>query len=66
MNGCANAAVAANTRFVATRDFLRKPEDSPNPGHGHHWFGNGESYLLIGDALGRAMGELVAAREQAR
>ena len=65
-NGCANAAVAANTRFVATREFLRKPEDSPNSGHGHHWFGNGESYLLIGDALGRAMGELVVAREQAR
>jgi hypothetical protein len=31
--------------FVATRDFVRKPEDSPNPGHGHghHEFGNAET-----------------------
>ena len=41
--------------FVPTRAFLRKPEDSPNTGHGHHWFGNAESYFLIGDAMGRAM-----------
>lgn len=41
--------------FVPTRTFLRKPEDSPNTGHGHHWFGNAESYFLIGDAMGRAM-----------
>ena len=61
-NGCARREVATGTRFVATRQFLRKPEDSPNSGHGHHWFGNGESYLLIGDALGCAMVELVQAR----
>ena len=29
-------------------------EMSPNPGHGHHGFGNAESYFLVGDALGRA------------
>jgi len=57
----AQAAVAARpefaetVRFVATRDFVRLPEDSPNPGHGHHEFGNAETYLLVGDALGRAM-----------
>lgn len=57
----AQAAVAARpefaetVRFVATRDFVRRPEDSPNPGHGHHEFGNAETYLLVGDALGRAM-----------
>lgn len=61
-NGCAHQDVANGTRFVATRQFLRKPEDSPNKGHGHHWFGNGESYLRIGDALGRAAAELVEAR----
>jgi hypothetical protein len=49
-------------RFVPTGDFLRRAEDSPNTGHGHHWFGNGESYLRIGDALGAAMGELVDQR----
>ena len=29
-------------------------EVTPNVGHGHHWFGNAESYFLIGDVLGRA------------
>ncbi|MCH2161116.1 MAG: sialate O-acetylesterase [Phycisphaerales bacterium] len=41
--------------YVPTRAFLRKPEDSPNTGHGHHWFGNAESYLRAGDAMGQAM-----------
>ncbi len=64
--GCEDAKVAAGTRFVATRQFLRKPEDSPNQGHGHHWYGNAESYLRIGDALGRATEELVLAHDAAR
>jgi hypothetical protein len=41
--------------FVTTRDFVRKPEDSPNPGHGHHEFGNAETYFLVGDALGKGI-----------
>jgi len=61
--GCEDPKVAANTQFVATRRFLRKPEGSPNTGHGHHWYGNGGSYLEIGWALGGAMADLVAARE---
>ena len=44
--------------YVPTREFLRKPEDSPNQGHGHHWFGNAESYLRCGAAMGNAMVEL--------
>lgn len=40
--------------FVPTREFVRKPEDSPNPSHGHHEFGNAETYFLVGDALGKA------------
>jgi hypothetical protein len=44
---------AGNVAFVPTRDFVRKPEDSPNPGHGHHEFGNAETYLLVGEALAR-------------
>jgi len=48
-----------NALFVRTRDFLRPPELSPNPSHGHHWFGNAESYFLIGDALGEAMKTLL-------
>lgn len=46
---------AGNVTFVATRDFVRKPEDSPHPGHGHHEFGNAETYFLVGDALGKGM-----------
>jgi hypothetical protein len=45
--------------FVKTTDFARPAEQSPNRGHGHHWFGNAESYFLIGDALGKAMKELI-------
>lgn len=48
-----------NARFVETQDFARPAEMSPNPGHGHHWFGNAESYFLIADALGKAMLELL-------
>lgn len=59
---CEDPRTGPFVRFVPTRDFLRRPEDSPNPGHGHHWYGNGESYLRIGDALGEALGELVDAR----
>ncbi|MDB4534255.1 sialate O-acetylesterase [Vicingaceae bacterium] len=44
-----------NVRFVKTTDFARPKEESPNVGHGHHWFGNAESYFLIGDALGKEM-----------
>lgn len=40
--------------FVETASFARPKELSPNVGHGHHWFGNAESYFLIGDALGHA------------
>lgn len=36
--------------FVETHDFVRRPEDSPNPTHGHHEFGNAETYFLVGDA----------------
>ena len=47
--------------FVETHDFVRKPEDSPNPGHGHHEFGNAETYFLVGDALGKGMVKLLDA-----
>ena len=53
------ARIPPPSAFVETRAFLRKPEDSPNQGHGHHWFGNAESYALVGEALGLAMRELL-------
>ena len=62
----AQAAAAARPEFkgsvvfVETTGFARPREQSPNVGHGHHWFGNAESYFLIGDALGRAMTERLA------
>lgn len=45
--------------FVETQEFARPAELSPNVGHGHHWFGNSESYFLIGHALGEAMKKLM-------
>lgn len=47
--------------FVETHDFVRKPEDSPNPGHGHHEFGNAETYFLVGNALAEGMKKLLRA-----
>ena len=51
-----------NVLFVETHEFVRKPEDSPNPGHGHHEFGNAETYLLVGDALGKGMRQLLTSK----
>ena len=45
--------------FVKTAAFLRPAKESPNTGHGHHWFGNAESYFLIGHAMGEAMKKLL-------
>ena len=48
-----------NAVFIKTTDFARPPELSPNPGHGHHWSGNAESYFLIGEAAGEGMKSLL-------
>jgi len=53
------AEFKGNVLFVPTRDFVREAEDSPNPGHGHHEFGNAETYFLVGDALGKGMVKLL-------
>jgi hypothetical protein len=64
----AQAAAAArkgfegNVLFVETHDFVRDPKDSPHPGHGHHEYGNAETYFLVGDALGKGMKKLLPAR----
>lgn len=49
----------ANAIFVRTSSFARPSELSPNTTHGHHWFGNAESYFLIGDALADGMQKLL-------
>jgi len=67
----AQAAAAArpelegNVKFVSTTDFARPANESPNTGHGHHWFGNAESYFLIGNALGEAMAVLSTQKSRA-
>lgn len=53
-----------NAVFVETHTFARDKELSPNTGHGHHWFGNAESYFLIGDALGKATLKLIEADQR--
>jgi hypothetical protein len=61
----AQAATAARPEwngtvaFVSTTEFARPANESPNTGHAHHWFGNAESYFLIGDALGKAAIKLI-------
>jgi lysophospholipase L1-like esterase len=66
----AQADVAAmkirNVAFVKTSQFARRAEDSPNQGHGHHWFGNAESYFLVGDSLGQAMLKLTQLDDRKR
>ncbi|MDY3563066.1 hypothetical protein R5W23_004565 [Gemmata sp. JC673] len=49
-----------NVTFVSTRAFVRPAKESPNPGHGHHEFGNAETGVLVGGALGQGMVRLLA------
>ena len=44
-----------NAVFVKTSQCARPADMSPNVSHGHHWFGNAESYFLVGEALGQGM-----------
>ena len=63
----AQAAVAAypefrkNVRFVLTHDFVRTEQESPTAA-GYHEFNNGETYFLIGNALGEGMAQLLRLR----
>jgi len=49
----------ATVKFVPTHDFVRAEKDSPSD-QTYHEFQNGETYFLVGDALGRAMQQLIA------
>jgi alpha-galactosidase len=46
---------------VETRDFFRPREESPS-GQGYHWNGNAETYCLIGEAMAKALLEVVRAK----
>jgi len=61
----ARPELAGSVTFVSTSAFARPADESPNRTHGHHWFGNAESYFLIGNALGEGMAELLAGQEGA-
>ncbi|MCA9246847.1 MAG: hypothetical protein KDA42_07015 [Planctomycetales bacterium] len=43
-----------NVKTVEIRDFWRKAEDSPR-NQGYHYNQNAETYMLVGEALGKAM-----------
>ncbi len=47
-----------NVKTVETRDFWREPEVSPR-NQDFHYNGNAETYMLVGEALGRGMVELL-------
>lgn len=54
-----------NTVFVETHNFVRPAAESPNPGHGHHEFGNAETGILVGNALAQGMLSLVQKKTRA-
>jgi alpha-galactosidase len=57
-DAAARPEFAGTVKFVETHDFVRAEKDSPT-GEGYHEFKNGETYILIGDAFGKAMKELL-------
>lgn len=63
-SAAARPELKGNALFVPTRNFVRPAKESPNPTHGHHEFGNAETYILVGDALGKGMLELLAAQSK--
>ena len=50
-----------NVKTVETRDFWRDAEVSPR-NQGFHYNQNGETYMLVGEAMGRGMLELLNAK----
>jgi len=55
---------AGNVLTVDTRDFWRGKEVSPNQRQDYHYFRNAETYMLVGDALGRGMVNLIDKRNK--
>jgi hypothetical protein len=58
-DGVAGIEPIGSAALVETTQYARPKELSPNTTHGHHWFGNAESYYLCGDAMGAAMVRLL-------
>lgn len=53
-----------NVQAIDARPFWREADVSPNARQGYHYFHNAETYLEVGDALGRAMAELLRGQPQ--
>jgi len=54
---------AGTVASVDIRDFWREVDESPRP-QGHHYNRNAETYMLVGDAVGRAMVRLEGGKAQ--
>jgi hypothetical protein len=54
-----------NIKTIEARDFWRDPGESPK-NQGYHYNHNGETYFLVGDALGRAMVEMQGGKAEKR
>jgi alpha-galactosidase len=54
-----------NVKTIEARDFWREPGESPK-NQGYHYNHNGETYYLVGDALGRAMVGLLGGKVEPR
>lgn len=54
---------ASKIATVDTRGYWRETDESPK-GEGHHYNRNAETYYRIGDALGRAMVEILGGKAQ--
>ena len=50
-------------KTVEARDFWRDGAVSPS-GQGHHYDPNAETYMEVGNALGRAMAELLQSKSK--
>lgn len=48
-----------NVKTIDARPFWRSADVSPNKRQGYHYFHNAETYMEVGDSLGRAMAELL-------
>ncbi len=53
-----HSELAGTVLTVDTRDFWRSVEESPR-GQGYHYNRNAETYMLVGDVMGRAMVKLL-------
>ena len=57
---------AGQITYVKTASYVRPGAESPNVSHGHHFYGNAETFFLIGDAFGKEMLKLLPKTTKAK